>query len=276
MTLPSDFSFNQASLQDYVDCRRRFQLRYLLCLAWPAIEAEPALEHERLLRSGAALHRLIQQHILNVPAARLTRSVKDADLKRWWHNYLQHPLTNLPTERYPEIILSAPIGNYRIVAKYDLLAIEPGQRVVIVDWKTSLRRPSHNRLTQRMQTRVYRHLLIRAGSHLNCGDPLRPEMVEMIYWFANHPEIPEHLLFDESLYNADDAFLTALIKEIENLRGDEFNLTDQEFQCSYCQYRSLCQRGVGAGVINEMRGELEPGEDLEFDLDFDHISEVEF
>jgi hypothetical protein len=276
MTLPSDFSFSQASLQDYVDCRRRFQLRYLLCVAWPAIEAEPALEHERMLRSGAALHRLIQQHTLNVPTEHLTRSVKDDDLKRWWNNYLQYPLTELPTVRYPEIFLTAPIANHRLVAKYDLLAVEPGKRVVIVDWKTSLRRPSKTWLNQRMQTRVYRYLLIRAGSHLNGGNPLRPEMVEMIYWFANHPEMSESLTFDESQYIDDDVFLKALVEEINNLRGDEFNLTDQEFQCSYCRYRSLCQRGVEAGAINEMTGELEPGEDLEFDLDFDHISEVEF
>lgn len=276
MTLPSDFSFSQASLQDYVDCRRRFQLRYLLCVAWPAIEAEPALEHERMLRSGAALHRLIQQHTLNVPTANLTRSVKDDDLMRWWNNYLQHPLTELPTVRYPEIFLTAPIANHRLVAKYDLLAVEPGKRVVIVDWKTSLRRPSKTWLNQRMQTRVYRYLLIRAGSHLNGGNQLRPEMVEMIYWFANHPEMPERLTFDESQYNADEVFLTALIEEINNLRDDNFYLTDQEFHCGYCQYRSLCQRGVEAGAINEMTAELEPREDLEFDLDFDHISEVEF
>ena len=38
--LPPDFHFSQRSLQDYVDCRRRFQLRYLQHLAWPAVEAK--------------------------------------------------------------------------------------------------------------------------------------------------------------------------------------------------------------------------------------------
>ena len=40
--LPDDFHFSQGSLQDYVDCQRRFQLRYLMKLAWPAVDAEPA------------------------------------------------------------------------------------------------------------------------------------------------------------------------------------------------------------------------------------------
>jgi CRISPR/Cas system-associated exonuclease Cas4 (RecB family) len=276
MILPTDFSFSQASLQDYVDCRRRFQLRYLLRLAWPAIEAEPALEHERLLRSGAALHRIIQQHILNVPEARLTHSVIDEDLKRWWHNYLQNPPSDLPTIRFPEIILSAPITDFRLVAKYDLLAIEPGERAVIVDWKTSLRRPSHRWMADRIQTKVYRYLLVRAGTHLNDGDQLLPSLVEMIYWFANYPEEPERLQYNEAKFNADDAFLTALIEEIQDLGEDEFILTDQEFKCLYCRYRSLCLRGVGAGEIDKMTEELETREDLGNYLDFDQISEVEF
>ena len=276
MILPTDFSFSQASLQDYVDCRRRFQLRYLLRLAWPAIEAEPALEHERLLRSGAALHRMIQQHILNVPETRLTQSVKDEDLKSWWSNYLQNPPGDLPAIRFPEIILSAPISDFRLVAKYDLLAIEPGERAVIVDWKTSQRRPSHRWMADRIQTKVYRYLLVRAGTHLNDGDQLLPSLVEMIYWFANYPEEPERLLYNEAIFNADDAFLTALIEEIQDLGEDEFVLTDQEFKCLYCRYRSLCLRGVGAGEIDKMTEELETREDLGSYLDFDQISEVEF
>ena len=43
--LPADFHFSQGSLQDYVDCPRRFQLRYMMKLAWPAVEAEPAVEY---------------------------------------------------------------------------------------------------------------------------------------------------------------------------------------------------------------------------------------
>ncbi|MCP4541151.1 MAG: PD-(D/E)XK nuclease family protein, partial [Chloroflexi bacterium] len=66
MTLPADFQFSQASLQDYVDCPRRFQLRYVLRVAWPAPEAEPVLENERYLQQGAAFHRLVHQHALGL------------------------------------------------------------------------------------------------------------------------------------------------------------------------------------------------------------------
>ena len=56
MTLPADFQFSQGSLQDYADCPRRFQLGYILRLAWPAVEAEPVLESERRQLQGQAFH----------------------------------------------------------------------------------------------------------------------------------------------------------------------------------------------------------------------------
>jgi len=177
MTLPTDFQFSQGSLQDYVDCPRRFQLRYLLRLAWPAVKAEPALENERHLQQGAAFHRLIHQHLLGIAPERLSSTVTDADLRRWWRNYLEHGARDLPATRHPEVVLSAPMGGYRLIAKYDLIAVDAGRRGVIVDWKTSRRRPRRRWLAERLQTKVYPYLLVRAGSHLNAGQPFEPEQV---------------------------------------------------------------------------------------------------
>ena len=72
MPLPLNFQFSQASLSDYVDCARRFQLRYLLEQPWPAVEAEPLLERERVMALGQRFHKLIQQHIEGLPAEALT------------------------------------------------------------------------------------------------------------------------------------------------------------------------------------------------------------
>jgi hypothetical protein len=51
-------TLSQSSLQDYNDCPRRFELRYLQRLAYPAIETEPALENEKHQREGEFFHRL--------------------------------------------------------------------------------------------------------------------------------------------------------------------------------------------------------------------------
>ncbi len=206
MPLPPDFQFSQGNLQDYTDCPRRFQLRYLLELAWPAVEAEPADEFETRIRDGEAFHRLVQQHVLGVLPAGVAPE-PGSDLAAWWDNYLASPPPDLPPVRHPEITLSAPLGEHRLIAKFDLIAIEPGERAVIVDWKTSAKRPRPGWLIQRLQTRVYRYLLVRAGAALNGGQPLRPEQIEMIYWFANFPDEPERLRYDATQFEADGRYL---------------------------------------------------------------------
>ncbi len=149
--LPQGFHFSQASLQDYKDCARRFELRYVLERRWPAQETQPALESERRLQRGAAFHRLRHRHQVGVPRERLEAALDDEDLQTWWRRYLDSVPTNLPPERYPEMTLSTPLAGFRLLAKYDLLAIAPGQRAVIMDWKTG--KPQRkSTLRKRLQT----------------------------------------------------------------------------------------------------------------------------
>ncbi len=264
--------FTQASLQDYVDCPRRFQLRHIERVDWPAHEAQPALENERHMQQGMAFHRLAHQHTLGIPEESLSPTVTDPDLRRWWHNYLAHGPEGLPPSRYPEVMLSAPLGDYRLVAKYDLVAVDAGQRAVIVDWKTSRRRPSRRWLTERLQTKVYPYLLVRAGAHLNGGPSLAPEQVEMVYWFAEYPDEPARFVYDTAQYEDDEAYLTSLVERIAN---PPYPRTTDERRCRYCRYRSLCQRGVEAGPFDEME-ETESDEDFGISLDFEQIAEIEY
>jgi hypothetical protein len=274
MALPTDFHFSASSLQDYADCPRRFQLRWIQGLAWPSVEAEPAEEFERLLQQGSAFHRLVQQHFSGIPLQRLERLAAGDNLRRWWRNYLESGLVDLPQMRYPEVDLSAPFGHYRLAAKYDLIAIDEGKRALIVDWKTAQRRPRREILAERLQTRIYPYLFVLAGHSLNGGAPLAPEQVEMIYWFAEFPAQPERFAYDPAQYDADSAYLGALIAEIEGLGDGDVPLTSDERRCRFCVYRSLCERGVVAGPLGEDEGESELAAD--FDLDFEQIAEVEY
>lgn len=274
--LPAEFQFSQGSLQDYVDCPRRFQLRYVRRLAWPAVEVEPALENEIYLQQGAAFHRLVHQHVLGIPLARLSSTVTNATLTGWWRNYLESGLADLPLSRYPEVVLSAPVSGHRLVAKYDLVAMDAGQRAVVVDWKTYRKRPRREWLAKRLQTRVYPYVLVRAGSDLNASQPVEPGQVKMIYWFANFPEDPERLAYDVAQYEADGAYLAALIEEIKGLGDEDFALTDRQQRCHTCRYRSLCQRGVRAEPLDEAGDELGLDEAFDIALDFEQIAEIEY
>ncbi len=275
MRLAADFQFSQNSLQDYVDCRRRFQLRHVLRLAWPAVEAEPVVEHEMHMQMGAVFHRLVHQHVSGVPADRLSDSISDEELRAWWRNYLEEGPGDLPAARHSELVLSAPLGESSLVARYDLVAVEPGGRAVIVDWKTSRRRARREQLAERLQTRVYPCVLVWAGAFMNDGEALAPEQVEMMYWYAGFPKEPVSIEYDQVQYESDQAYLSDLVAEIAALPEGDQPLTDNVQHCRYCVYRSLCERGVAGGPVDGLGDEEDlAGEDLESLFDFGEIEEV--
>ncbi len=265
---------SQSSLQDYVDCARRFQLRYLERLSYPAIESEPALENEKHQQEGEYFHRLVQQYLIGIPSEQIAKLANTPNLQRWWENFLSSPdllgLKDL-TGLYAEATLSAPLGNYRLVAKYDLIAVE-GDKAAIYDWKTHRKRPRNEWLSSRMQTRVYRALLVRAGAHLNNGRSFDPEQIEMIYWFAEYPNDPARFTYTSAQYKRDWDLLTKLSDEIAS--ASNYPLTDDRTKCLYCPYRSYCDRGVRAGDVGDAESEMEA--EALFDVNFEQIGEIEF
>jgi hypothetical protein len=273
MKLPDDFVYSQSSLQDYIDCRRRFHLRYVQHLAWPAAVTEPEAERERFLRLGNSFHRMIQQHILGIPEGILGAQAS-GDLARWWGNYLHYPIADLPDLRRAEVMVSAPLSGQRIEAKFDLLAIDPGERVVIVDWKTSRRHPAPQFLADRLQSKVYPFLLAQTAPDVGFGDRILPEQIEMIYWFADFPREPHRFDYTESQYQADEQTLIGLVEEIGRLEENEFERTTEAARCTYCPYRSLCRRGTSAGDYQAWNEDAEV--DVALDFDFDQIAEIEF
>jgi hypothetical protein len=276
MALNPEFQFSQSSLQDYVDCSRRFELRYIERLRWPALQSEPVLEQEQHMLQGHRFHRMAHQYILNIPGDYRMQAAGDGDLLTWWDNFIQNdPLSKLPKRRYPEYTLSAQLAGYRITAKYDLLAVDPENCTVIVDWKTG-RRAKSKRLKERLQTRLYPYLLVEAGTHLNGGSPIQPEQVQMIYWFASDPENAIIYNYDQAAYLADQAFLSGLIADICARQPGQFMLADDEKACLFCVYRSLCGRGGKAGDWNLIDEDFDQDLPLSIDLDFDQIGEIAF
>jgi CRISPR/Cas system-associated exonuclease Cas4 (RecB family) len=271
-TLPTPFTFSQSSLQDYVDCPRRFELRYIEKLDWPAVEAEPVAENERRMADGNFFHRLAQQFLLGLPADKLSRLAASPDLSRWWDNFHQSfsSLSELGS-LHPEVALSAPIGTHRLLAKFDLIAVRDG-RATIYDWKTYHKRPKDEWMAIRMQTRVYRYLLALAGSHLNGGQPFAPESIQMIYWYTDYPSEPATFGYDESQFKRDEAAIEKLVSEIQTL--EKFKLTSDEGKCRFCPYRSYCNRGVTAGDWHDAEAEAEVHE--AFDINFEQIAEIAF
>jgi PD-(D/E)XK nuclease superfamily len=268
--LPS-FVFSASSLQDYADCPRRFKLRYLDQLVWPAVEAEPASELERHQREALLFHRMVQQYLMGMPAEKVASAARSPDLARWWRNYIAAALDftscNLQTER----TLSAGVGSYRLIAKFDLLAIQPG-RATVYDWKTYAKRPRQEWLAARWQTRVYRAMVAKAGAEFNAGKLFEPRNIAMIFWFAEFPNEPAIFDYDPAQFKRDWSAIESLIHQISE--DTAFPMTDDFSRCRFCVYRSLCDRGEKAGALQDADGDAAAPQ--EFDLDFEQIGEIQF
>ena len=274
MKIPDNFAFSQNNLQDYVDCPRRFELRYLQKLAWPAIQSEPVLAVERHMQLGERFHRMVQQHQSGLAAEMVGMLASEPELAEWWQAYLDAAPEPLPEKRLVEYTLAAPFDGYRLVAKYDLLAITPGERVVIVDWKTSTKKPRRSILASRLQTRLYPFLLAEAGKGINGGKSFAPEQIELIYWFTADAHNPEHFPYSAKQYGEDKNYLHNLIADVVNASQTDFPLTSDLKMCRFCNYRSLCDRGEGAGEMEVESLVDESGSG--FDIDFEQIAEIAF
>lgn len=270
--LPSPFKFSQSSLQDYHDCPRRFQLRYIEKLAWPAVGSEPTQEYEKHQQEGSLFHRMVQQHIIGIPAEKIGHLAQSEHLSRWWLAYEQYAPSLNGYTLYPEHTLSTPLGEGRVMAKFDLIAIKPGEKGLIYDWKTYRKRPRNEYLATRWQTKLYSALLTQAGSRLNGDEKIAPEQIEMIYWFANFPHEPAVFKYDDAKFQRDWDSLKKIVAEIK--AAQEFPMAEDEHPCRFCTYRSYCDRGKEAGNWDELYVEDEAEEN--FSIDFEQVGEIAF
>ena len=154
-----------------------------------------------------------------------------------------------------------------------MLAVEPGRQVVIVDWKTSRRRPQRAHLMQRLQTRLYPFVAVLAGLRVTGGYEVLPEQVTMIYWFASDPMEPECIQYSSQQFEEDRKEIYRLIQQIASITEKTFFLTTRERTCTFCTYRSMCGRGSQAGDRNEWDEDDLDGGGLS---DFNTIGEIGF
>lgn len=268
---------SQSSLQSYADCPRRFELRYLKGLSWPALETREALDLEMSMQRGHEFHHLLYQHAMGIPIPNLEMTIEDEAIRHWWRNYLAWQAKHLSGERWAEITLTTTIptpssatGPLLLTAKYDLVTKLSNGALLIVDWKTGrTQRRSH--LASRLQTLVYRYVLTRAGGWLIGDQRLRPEQVRMIYWFAEDGSTVEFGYSDDEQYQ-DEQSLLSIVDEIVN--RVEFPQTDDDRRCRFCSYRSLCDRGVEAPPLAEWMMAEEEGTADSLLINLDDLEEI--
>ena len=271
MELPDKFRFSQNNLQDFSDCPRRFELKYLLKQQWPAVVSEPILEFEQHQQLGRSFHTLIQRHLAGIPAQILEDSLTDPLLHAWWKNYLVFIEQFQANQCQPEVTRTIPFAGYHLTATFDCLVSDAGNSLTILDWKTSRFKTPAKTLANRIQSQVYPFICYETYK-----DELPADNITLIYWFPEYPDDPVRFRYSSKQHTEAGVLLQKLVKSITDSEPGVFPLTDNVKACQYCAYRSLCNRGIKAGSMADASAtQTELASKLD-DLDFNSIEEIQF
>ncbi|MFQ5594900.1 MAG: PD-(D/E)XK nuclease family protein [Anaerolineae bacterium] len=262
--------FSQRSLADFLICRRRFKLRYVERLVWPAPFSQADDELETLMELGRDFHQAVHQKFVSVEPAELIAGNPDSRLQAWWGAFANHALPRLPAGvRWPEATLSVPMGDSWLVARFDLLIVSPSDAATIFDWKTG-QLPARNELARHMQTCVYPFVLAEAGASYNHDQPILPDRISMMYWYAQAPERFVEFPYSVEAHERSRQELQALIDEIVGLPEDGFPRVEDYGPCRRCNYRAYCGRDVEPAPAIEL-----VDEEVEFLMELATPYEVE-
>jgi CRISPR/Cas system-associated exonuclease Cas4 (RecB family) len=230
-------------------------------------------------------HKIVRQHLAGIPESQIEQSLgDDEEMSLYWSRY-KHSLADgilgqlfqLGNKHYEELSISIPMGNFRLVAKYDALIERPDKHLIILDWKTSHMHPSRKWLADRLQTHVYPYVLAHQAAGISDGEKVEPDKIEMIYWFTNKPDEPEHFHYNDQAFHDDERYLGNLVSIISHMTEPVYPLTSDQKPCLFCTYRSFCNRGVKPGNIDEFN----EWQELEYStesvtINYEQIGEIEF
>lgn len=242
---------SRGKLTTFLECRRRFQLRYLDGAAWPA--APLAVADEARLGLGQQFHQLAQRHFLGLPVE--TATIADQTLRGWWLTFEKYK-PKLPHGRtLPELTLTIPIGKHLLHGRFDLLVI--GEKngtpfAQLYDWKTG-RPPDETTLRYDWQTRLYLAMLAEGGTALwgEGHNSLPADQISITYWYVTAPDEPRVITYNQTWHEQNWAEISAIVAQIEaqQVEGGVWSLTEDRSQCRVCAYQALCGRQeVGTAV----------------------------
>ncbi len=258
---------SQGKLEAFLTCQRRFYLRSLRRLPWPA--APLGDESEDALARGQQFHRVMERHFLGLDIA--PEEIDDGRVQHWWQVFRTSHLAVPSGQRLPEHRLTVPLGGHLLLGRFDLPVV--GERdgrpfAHIFDWKTGRARPE-NKLRQDWQTRLYLALLAEGGGALwaqgGNGRSLSPDRVSLTYWYAAEPDTPRTIRYTSAWHAQNWADIQAIVAQIDAaLAKDDWPLTDDSAECPHCAYQVYCGRQAAGPSNLPLPAEVEASDEEDF------------
>lgn len=228
-------------LDSFRICQRRFQLRYLEAVPWPAMSLEPEAEKARNL--GNRFHQMLNRHFLGLPVT--AGEAIEPELDRWWKLFLEWEPTLPDGSRYPEFTLTIPVGEHFVVGRLDLLIIAEGQ-ARIFDWKTGARPRSLKQLWGDLQTHLYLTIVVEGAEVI--GESLNPDDVSLTYWYSGDRPKTVNLRYDATKHRHFWYEIQEVVSQIDTMMSQkkDWSLTSDHSRCGRCPYQIICNRQAGA------------------------------
>ena len=260
--MPDRLILSRYRLDTFAACRRRFQLRYLERLAWPAPPRAAGIQLAQ--QRGQAFHRLLERRFLGLPASPPLAEAADERLASWWRTF-QTQGPSLPAGRQlAEYTLTVPIGRHFLTGRFDLLVLTAAG-AHIFDWKTEAHPRPEAVLRQDLQTLLYLAMVTEGAAALTPDGVINPDQVRITYWYAANPIASVTIGYSQQQHEANWRFLTSQVTALESQLASPdpvWPLTDNLAECAICPFQIYCGRQqAGRSPAAHVAEDHEPEED---------------
>lgn len=269
------FIFSAHSIQDFLKCPRRFELKYILNQAWPAPISEPVLEFENKMKLGTDFHHLVHQYLSGIDAEKLKQLSLSQELNYWFVNFLKFFTNHKFNYFFSEISITLPFQESIIKAVIDFVGVNEKGQLIIAEWKTSEFLPKREMISNTVQSILYPFMIYVCRNNIFPDINIDHEDIKMVYWFPNHPEKLIALNYSREKHDLNRRYLADVINRIQNTQSGSFNKTENLKSCSYCEFRSLCERGIKPGYYDTENPDLD-FDQLIADIQFEDSLEISF
>jgi hypothetical protein len=257
MPLADNFIFSSNNLQDYLDCPRRFELKYLLKQNWPAVTSQPVLEMENRITLGNRFHLLAHQFLSGIAGDFLKNTIDDPELGFWFDNFQEYIKHFLKFQYFSEFSVIMPFVGFRLMAVFDFISLKDTNKIRIGDWKTTSRLPKKEFYLQTVQSTLYPFLAYE--SRINIfpqTSTLEYQDLSMEYWFPGFPENTITWEHSASIHANSRELLSSLISEISQKESGDFEKTPL-INAALSVNTALYARGIQAGSSKDDEKEVE-------------------
>jgi RecB family exonuclease len=228
-----------AALSTYQNCPLRFRYRYVDNLYWSR-QWGSSPEERKALERGQNFHLMARRYYAGLDPAEVADPVEQTELEGWMHLLEGFLPRTFDRQYYPELDLRLNRPDLKLVAKFDLVVVDPDGRATIFDWKTESRLPQRKYLEKSAQTLVYRYMLCTAGGQYSPRGRFKPEEVSMVYWHPQHPQRWYRLEYSEAQYQQDEQHIQNVVTQIMRTPREMFLATSDEGACRRCEYQMIC------------------------------------